>query len=75
MQALLHAPFGGAEFGECMVTASRITAGDREGWKREWVRLADQVLDWAEASASGQSVDQRARRVPVPITGSAGSRP
>jgi dienelactone hydrolase len=48
-----HAPYGGADIGECLVTAQRIVDGDVESWHREWFRLAERVRETAEASAAG----------------------
>ena len=48
-----HAPYGAADIGECLATASRIVDGDLESWHREWYRTAERVRCGAEASAAG----------------------
>lgn len=59
-RALVHAVYGGADFGECMTTAERITSGDRDSWYREWNATADRMAAMAEESAtSGHSVSAR----------------
>jgi pimeloyl-ACP methyl ester carboxylesterase len=48
---------GGADIGECFVTARRIDEGDHDGWYREWSATADRVYADAEASlAAGHRV-------------------
>jgi hypothetical protein len=42
---------GGAEYGECMATAARITLGGVDSWYREWVATAERVESWGEESA------------------------
>jgi alpha-beta hydrolase superfamily lysophospholipase len=46
-----HAGYGGADFGEVLATADRITAGDYEGWHDAWLATADRLA--AEAATSG----------------------
>lgn len=59
-RALAHAVYGGADFGECMTTAGRITEGDGDSWYREWTETADRVYEIAEASeAKGHKVSAR----------------
>lgn len=43
---------GGAEYGECAATATRITPGDVGSWYREWVATAECVAAWGDGSAS-----------------------
>ncbi|MFI1915342.1 dipeptidyl aminopeptidase [Nocardia sp. NPDC020380] len=45
-----HASYGGADFGEVLSTASRITAGDYDGWHDAWLATAERVA--AEAAAA-----------------------
>lgn len=40
----------GADIGECVTTAQRITEGDFESWYTEWKQLADQVRQWGDDS-------------------------
>ncbi|HYH10767.1 MAG TPA: hypothetical protein VD789_00335, partial [Thermomicrobiales bacterium] len=48
---------GGADIGECFMTARRITPGDEEGWLAEWRATADAVYAAAEVSlAAGHTV-------------------
>jgi pimeloyl-ACP methyl ester carboxylesterase len=50
-RTLGHATYGGAEIGECLAVAARVTNGDRRSWHREWVALADRTFAAAESSA------------------------
>lgn len=36
-----HAPYGGADIGECLETAERINENDRRSWKNEWFQIAE----------------------------------
>lgn len=48
---------GGADIGECFVTARRVTEGDHDSWYREWSATADKVFAQAEASlAAGHRI-------------------
>ena len=59
-RALAHAVYGGADFGEYMATARRVTVGDGDSWYREWTETADRVSAIAEASeAKGHKVSAR----------------
>lgn len=53
MRTLAHAYYGGADFGECMVTMQRVPAGDFAAWHREWKATADRVAAIADACAAG----------------------
>lgn len=58
--ALGHTLYGGADFGECFVTAQRITEGDTESWYREWLATAERVGQIAEdCRAKGHLVSAR----------------
>jgi pimeloyl-ACP methyl ester carboxylesterase len=60
LRALDSISSGGADIGECIVTARKIAAGDREAWLREWNALADRILAEGEASeAAGHLVSAR----------------
>ncbi|MEU0495837.1 alpha/beta fold hydrolase [Mycobacterium sp. NPDC006124] len=52
LRALGYAVYGGADVGEILTAAQRITPGDGESWYREWRALADRVADTADACAS-----------------------
>jgi dienelactone hydrolase len=51
LRAVGYAPYGGADIGEVMATAARITPGDWESWYREWRALADRIATIADKSA------------------------
>ncbi|PXV87849.1 bile acid acyltransferase/acyl-CoA thioester hydrolase-like protein [Lachnotalea glycerini] len=48
LRAATYAGYQGAEIGECLVTASKITEGDFESWFSEWKKMADQTVKIAE---------------------------
>jgi pimeloyl-ACP methyl ester carboxylesterase len=51
---------GGADIGECFMTARRIVPGDEASWYAEWQATGDAVYAAAEASlAAGHSVSAR----------------
>jgi pimeloyl-ACP methyl ester carboxylesterase len=53
-----HGP--GAEYGECLATSARITAGDVASWHREWVATANRLASQADESAArGHDVSAR----------------
>jgi len=52
---------GMANVGECLYIASRITAGDRESWYREWSTFAGGLVEQAEALGSRHRVSARSR--------------
>src|SRR5262245_25631061 len=59
-RALSHALYGGADFGECFVTARQITPADPDTWYRAWTATADRVFEIAQAcAASGHAVSAR----------------
>ena len=37
---LAYIPYGGADFGECLVTVRQITPGDPDSWHRAWTATA-----------------------------------
>jgi len=52
--------YGGAQIGEAVMTASRIAAGDYNGWHAEWKATADAVARQARASlAAGRRISAR----------------
>jgi pimeloyl-ACP methyl ester carboxylesterase len=52
LRAVGYAPYGGADIGEVMATAARITPGDPESWYQEWLALADRIAVIADKSAA-----------------------
>ncbi|MFE0677183.1 alpha/beta hydrolase family protein [Streptomyces sp. NPDC058867] len=51
---------GGAEWGECALTAERIFEGDADSWYEEWAATATMVRGWAEESdRAGHRVSAR----------------
>ncbi|MCO6000130.1 alpha/beta hydrolase family protein [Actinoallomurus rhizosphaericola] len=53
LRTLGHVAYGGADFGEVVVTAQRITAGDYDSWHDEWLATADRVEAEARAALAG----------------------
>ncbi|EST29296.1 hypothetical protein N566_22395, partial [Streptomycetaceae bacterium MP113-05] len=59
-RAAMTATRGGAEWGECRLTAQRVSEGDRDSWHEEWTRTAATVEGWADTSArAGHPVSAR----------------
>jgi pimeloyl-ACP methyl ester carboxylesterase len=59
-RALGDTAYGGADIGECLSTAERITEGDVNSWYAEWYETAERILSIAEASlAAGHEVSAR----------------
>jgi pimeloyl-ACP methyl ester carboxylesterase len=59
-RGLCHALYGGADFGECYVTAKQITPGDPDSFHRAWTATADRVFGIAEGcAAAGHAVSAR----------------
>jgi hypothetical protein len=59
-RTLVHAQFGGADFGECMVAMQRVLPGDRAAWHREWTATADCVAGIGDAcAAAGHTISAR----------------
>jgi dienelactone hydrolase len=57
LRAVGYTAYGGADIGEVMATAARITPGDWESWYREWRALADRIAAIADhCAANGHSV-------------------
>ncbi|WP_214416491.1 alpha/beta hydrolase family protein [Sphaerisporangium fuscum] len=55
-----HIAYGGADFGEVVVTARRITAGDYDSWHDEWLATADRVAaEGRTALAAGHRISAR----------------
>ncbi len=59
-RALGDTAYGGADIGECLSTAERITEGDVDSWYQEWYATAERVRCIAEDSlATGHEVSAR----------------
>ncbi|MBN2687307.1 MAG: alpha/beta hydrolase, partial [Deltaproteobacteria bacterium] len=48
LRTIGYAPSGGADIGECLSTAYRITEGDDESWYTEWVKTARRLEQAAD---------------------------
>ena len=60
LRTLSYAAYGGADIGECLVTASRIRDRDFESWHEEWNKTASRVHALADdALRHGQRVSAR----------------
>lgn len=60
LRAAGSAPYGGADIGECIVTARRIKPGDLDSWHDEWVRTAQASARLAaQADAEGEHSSAR----------------
>jgi len=60
LRTIGYAPYGGADIGECLVTASRIRQGDFESWYEHWNKTARRVHALAEdALQQGKRVSAR----------------
>ncbi|MFO1205529.1 MAG: alpha/beta fold hydrolase [Burkholderiales bacterium] len=60
MRTLAHTQFGGADFGECMVTMQRVPPGDTAAWHREWTATAERVAVIGDTcAAAGHAVSAR----------------
>lgn len=60
LRTIGHAPYGGADIGECIAVARRISETDLEAWGVIWNALAERVFAIAEASAAaGRRVSAR----------------
>lgn len=53
LRAVGYAIYGGADIGEVIATAKRITPGDWESWYVEWRALADRIAAIAQQCAIG----------------------
>jgi dienelactone hydrolase len=53
LRAVGYAAYGGADIGEVVTTAQRITPGDWESWYLEWRGLADRIAAIADRCAAG----------------------
>jgi pimeloyl-ACP methyl ester carboxylesterase len=60
VRAFGSASYGGADFGEVMATAARITSGDYDSWYYEWNRIAEKVAaEAADQLAHGHRISAR----------------
>ena len=53
LRTMGHAPYGGADLGECLAAADRVGEGDVEAWHRAWRDLGERVRAEAAASLAG----------------------
>lgn len=53
VRSLGHIAYGGADFGEVMTVAGRITGGDPDSWHDEWRAAADRIAGEAAESLKG----------------------
>jgi pimeloyl-ACP methyl ester carboxylesterase len=57
LRAVGYAAYGGADIGEVITTAERVTPGDWASWYREWRALADRIAAIADqCAADGHAV-------------------
>jgi pimeloyl-ACP methyl ester carboxylesterase len=60
LRTVSYAPYGGADIGECLATASQIREGDFESWYEEWCNRARHVHALADdALQQGKRVSAR----------------
>jgi len=60
LRTVSYAPYGGADIGECLVTASHIRQGDFESWHEQWSKTARRVHALADSALQhGQRVSAR----------------
>lgn len=60
LRLLGEAPDGGADIGECLTTAQRITEGDFESWYAAWLATAQRLQTQADAALkAGHTVSAR----------------
>ena len=52
LRAVGYTAYGGADIGEVMATAARITPGDWDSWYQEWLALADRIATIADKCAA-----------------------
>ena len=60
LRTVSYAPYGGADLGECLVTASQIRQGDFESWYEHWSKMAVRVHALADSALQqGKRVSAR----------------
>lgn len=60
LRALSETYYRGADIGECLSTAYRITEGDFESWHTEWLKTAKRIHSYAdECFAKGHTISAR----------------
>ena len=60
LRTIGYAPYGGADIGECLVTASQIREGDFESWYEQWSKTARRVHALADSALQqGKRVSAR----------------
>ena len=63
LRAMGYAPYGGADAGECLAVAGRISGTDLDSWHDAWSAAAARLSGQAEASAGGRRRRERPERV------------
>ena len=53
IRAVGYAPYEGADAGECLATAARISGSDLQAWYAQWFATANRVRSLADQSAAG----------------------
>jgi alpha-beta hydrolase superfamily lysophospholipase len=60
LRTISYAPYGGADIGECLATASQIREGDFESWYEHWSKTARRVHALADSALQqGKRVSAR----------------
>lgn len=54
VRSMSHIAYGGADFGEVLATAARITGGDPDSWHDQWRATADRIADDAGHSLASR---------------------
>jgi dienelactone hydrolase len=53
LRAFSHVAYGGADFGEVLLTAQRIEPNNYDSWYEEWSKLGQRIADEGRASEQG----------------------
>jgi pimeloyl-ACP methyl ester carboxylesterase len=60
LRAIGYAPYGGADAGECLAVAGRISGTDLDSWHDAWAAAATRLYEQAQTSAAaGEAVSAR----------------
>ncbi|MDG4820472.1 alpha/beta fold hydrolase [Asanoa sp. WMMD1127] len=57
LRTMGHAPYGGADIGECLATLARVQGTDLSSWYGEWTLTANRVQALAEAEETAGHVE------------------